>query len=140
MIQRSYIKRHWACAHLLAPIDATLELLEKYRIKAEDVETVNVYTHSVALDADISEPQTGKDAGFSLSFVISLLLIAGSISHEKFSDEKLNDPEIQRLMKKVHGKVDPEIDKNYPKMRQVRVEVMTKAGKTYIQKLDSFRG
>jgi 2-methylcitrate dehydratase PrpD len=43
-------------------------------------------------------------------------------------------------MKRVHGIVDPEIDKNYPKMRQVRVEIVTKAGKTYPQKLDWFRG
>ena len=139
-INQTYVKQHWACAHLLAPIDATMELVKNYGIRAEDVEAVNVYTHSVAHDADIPEPRTGKDAGFSLPFVISLLLIDGGISREKFTDEKVNDKRIQRFMKRVHGKVDPEIDKSYPKMRQVRVEIVSKSGKTYSQKLDWFRG
>lgn len=139
-ILKTYMKQHWACGHLLAPIDATMELLEKYSIRADDVRQVNVYTYSLALETDISEPRTGKDADFSLPFVISVLLIDGSVSPEKFIDAKVRDKQILDLMKKVNPIVDPEIDRNFPYKRQVRVEIVTQEGKKYSQELNWFKG
>ena len=139
-ILRTYLKLYWACAHLLTPIDATLELIRKYGIRAGDVDQVNVYTYSVALSREIPDPRTGKDAGFSAPFIISVLLLEGSISPETFSDEKVKNKQVQELMKRVHTKVDPESDKNYPQKRQVTVEILTRDGKVYSQKLDGFRG
>ena len=139
-ILRTYLKLYWACAHLLTPIDATLELIQKYKIRAEDVDQINVYIYSVALTAEILDPRTGKDAGFSAPFIISMLLLEGRITPETFSDEKVKDRQVQQLMKKVHTKVDPESDKNYPQKRQIKVEILTRDGKVYSQKLDGFRG
>jgi len=139
-ILRTYLKLYWACGHLLTPIDATLELIKKYKIRAEDVDQVNLYIYSVALTAEIPEPRTGKDAGFSAPFIISMLLLEGSISPDTFRDEKVKDKQVQALMKKVHTKVDPESDKNYPQKRQIKVEILTRDGKVYSQKLDGFRG
>jgi 2-methylcitrate dehydratase PrpD len=139
-ILRTYLKLYWACGHLLTPIDATLELIKKYKIRAEDVDQVNLYIYSVALTAEIPDPRTGKDAGFSAPFIISMLLLEGAISPETFRDERLKDPGVRELMKKVHTRVDPEFDKNYPQKRPVRVEIQTRDGKVYSQKLDGFRG
>lgn len=137
---RTYTKQHWACGHLLAPIDATIKLIEKYNIRAEDVRQVDVYTYSVALETDIAEPRTGKEAGFSLPFVISVLLIDGNLSFEKFSDAKVRDKQILRFMKKVNPIIDAKIDRNFPHKRQVRVEIVTQKGEKYSQELDWFKG
>lgn len=139
-ISKSYVKLYWACAHQLTSIDATLELIKKYGIRAADVDQVNVHTYSVSLTADIPDPRTGKDAGFSAPFIISMLLLEGGISPETFSDAKVKNKQVQELMKRVHTKIDPESDKNYPQKRQVTVEILTRDGKVYSQKLDGFRG
>ena len=44
------------------------------------------------------------------------------------------------MMKRVHTKVDPESDKNYPQKRQATVEIRTREGKVYSQRLDGFKG
>lgn len=139
-ISHTYVKRYWACGHLLPPIDATLALIEKYGIRAADVDRVNVYTYSVALEAEIHDPRTGKDAGFSAPFIISMLLLEGGISPETFTDEKVKDERVQGLMKRVHAQADPESDKSYPKIRKVRVEIATRDGRVYSQKVEGFRG
>jgi 2-methylcitrate dehydratase PrpD len=139
-ISRTYIKRFWACGHLLPPIDATLALIEKYGIRAADVAEVNVYTYSVALETEIHNARTGKDAGFSAPFIISMLLLEGGILPETFRDEKVNDGRVQELMKKVHTQADPESDKNYPQKRVVTVEILTRDGRVLSQKVEGFRG
>ena len=139
-ILQTYVKRFWACGHLLTPIDATLELIAKYGIRAADVDQVNVYTYSVALSSAIPQPRTGKDAGFSAPFIIAMLLLEGRITPETFRDEKVKSRQVQELMKRVHTSVDPESDKNYPQKKQATVEIRTHEGKVYSQRLDGFKG
>jgi 2-methylcitrate dehydratase PrpD len=139
-IVNTYVKQHWACGHLLAPIDCTLELLKKYKIRASDVDRVNIYTYSAAFTTEILDPPTGKDAGFSAPFIVSLLLLEGAIPPASFNDDKVKDQRVQELMKKVHTQADPESDKLYPQKRRVTVEILTKDGKKYSQKVDAFKG
>jgi len=139
-ILHTYVKRFWACGHLLTPIDATQELIAKYGIRAADVDQVNVYTYSVALSSAIPQPRTGKDAGFSAPFLIAVLLLEGGITPEMFCDEKVKSGPVQEMMKRVHTRVDPESDKNYPRKKQATVEIRTREGKVYSQRLDGFRG
>jgi len=139
-ILNTYVKQHWACGHLLAPIDCTLELLKIYGIRAAEVDRVNIYTYSVAFTTEILDPGTGKDAGFSAPFIVSLLLLEGAIPPASFTDDKVKDPRVQELMKRVHTQVDPESDKLYPQKRRVTVEILTKDGKKYSQKVDAFKG
>jgi 2-methylcitrate dehydratase PrpD len=139
-IVNTYVKQHWACGHLLAPIDCTLELLKKYKIRAAEVDRVNIYMYSAAFTTEILDPRTGKDAGFSAPFIVSLLLLEGAIPPASFNDDKVKDQRVQELMKKVHTQVDPESDRLYPQKRRVTVEIQTKDGKKYSQKVDGFKG
>ncbi len=137
----SYIKQYWACGHLLTPIDCTLELIEKYRIRAADVDRVNIHTYALALSTEIADPQTGKDAGFNAPFLLSVLLLEGGLPPEIFlDDKKVKDEKVQEFMKKVHTQIDPESDKYYPQKRRVTVEILTKDGKVYSQRRDGFKG
>ncbi len=139
-IRQTYVKRYWACGHLLTAIDATLELITKYGIRAAEVDRVDVSTYSVALSTAIPQPRTGKDAGFSAPFIIALLLLEGGVTPETFRDDKVKSRQVQEVMKRVHTRVDPEIDKNYPQKKQAKVEIRTHEGKVYSQKLDGFKG
>jgi len=139
-IVNTYVKQHWACGHLLAPIDCTLELLKKHKVKASEVDRVNIHTYSAAFTTEILDPATGKDAGFSAPFIVSLLLLEGAISPASFTDEKVKDPRVQDLMKKVHTHVDPESDKLYPRKRRVTVEILTRDGKKYSERVEAFKG
>jgi 2-methylcitrate dehydratase PrpD len=125
----------------LTPIDCTLELIEKYRIRAADVDRVNIHTYGLALSTEIADPKTGKDAGFNAPFLLSVLLLEGSLPPEIFlDDKKVKDEKVQEFMKKVHTQIDPESDKYYPQKRRVTVEILTKDGKVYSQRRDGFKG
>jgi 2-methylcitrate dehydratase PrpD len=139
-IANTYVKQHWACGHLLAPIDCTLELLKKNQIRAAEVERVDIHTYSAAFTTEILDPTTGKDAGFSAPFIVSLLLLEGAIPPASFNDDKVKDPRVQALMKKVHTQADPESDKLYPQKRRVTVEILTRDGKKYSERVEAFKG
>jgi len=71
---------------------------------------------------------------------MSLLLLEGAIPPASFNDDKVKNQRVQELMKKVHTQADPESDKLYPRKRRVTVEILTKDGKKYSQKVEAFKG
>jgi len=86
---------------LLTPIDCTLELIEKHRIRSADVDRVNIHTYSVSRSTEIADPKTGKDAGFNAPFLLSVLLMEGGLPPEIFlNDEKVKDKQVQEFMKR----------------------------------------
>jgi 2-methylcitrate dehydratase PrpD len=52
--------------------------------------------------AGIAEPKTGVEGKFSLRFLAALALAEGNVTLDKFTDEKVGDPRINRLRRKVN--------------------------------------
>jgi 2-methylcitrate dehydratase len=114
-------------------IHAALEL-RKQIANPTDIESVVVttYDHAVGILADTPEkwrPSTRETADHSLPYIVSVALADGVFNVEQFAEERIRDPQIQALMKKVKVERDQEFTKSFPRMQRTRVEVITRTGR-----------
>ena len=120
-ILQTAVKPHSCCRYTQAPIDATLQLVNEYNLKPQDIERVTIGMLETGIPV-ICEPAERKrqplgivDAQFSLPFGVAVSLIARRAGLEEFSEPMLTDPLVQQLMTKVDYARDPELEKNYPR-------------------------
>lgn len=112
------IKPYPSPAATHAVLDGVFHLIKEHRIKAEDVDSVECgifYLYPKMLI--YSEPRTGLEGKFSMEFCVAVALLDQDMNVGKFTDEKVNSPEIKTLIKKVKTYVTKEVgDKgtNYP--------------------------
>jgi 2-methylcitrate dehydratase PrpD len=91
-----------------------MNLLEEIRIKyqpnIEDVERIDLEIGPVASTAaSLKEPVKGVEGKFSVWFLAAVALAEGNITVDTFTDEKVNDPGLVALRKKIHTSLDPRI-------------------------------
>lgn len=91
-----------------------MNLLEEIRIKyqpnIEDVERIDLEIGPVASTAaSLKEPVKGVEGKFSVRFLAAVALAEGNITVDTFTDEKVNDPRLVALRKKIHTSLDPRI-------------------------------
>jgi 2-methylcitrate dehydratase PrpD len=86
------------------------EIRTRLKIDFEEVEKIELEIGPVASTAAaIKEPKLGVEGKFSVWFLAALALAEGSVTLEKFTDEKVNDPRLVRLRKKIETRLDPRI-------------------------------
>ncbi|MEM2364318.1 MAG: MmgE/PrpD family protein [Candidatus Bathyarchaeia archaeon] len=139
-IMETIFKRHASCGHTHAPLDAVLEIAERYGVKAEDVEEVRVGTYPIAAELVGGNyvPKTPSEAKFSLPYCIAVALLYGRAGLGEFSPDKLADPRIRELSGKVKVHVDPEFAK--VRLGSAKVELITKDGRAYSSRVDVPKG
>jgi len=138
--KKTYLKLHAGCHCLHIPADAALYLKNNYNISWEDIEQVRIKQCAVPITLDISNPKTGRQAEYSQAFGVSVALIYGDLSLDRFTDSTLWNDRIQQLMRKTIVEHDPELDREYPQKRPAIVEITTKSGKVFSHKLDLAKG
>lgn len=93
---------------------------------ADQVETIHIETGPVAFtSAGIRRPQAGVEGKFSLWFLAALALAEGSVTLDKFTDEKVHDPTVTDLMEKIDAQLVRELKFG------ARVRVRMKDGTEY---------
>ncbi len=139
-IMETIFKRHASCGHTHAPLDAVLEMAERYGVKAENVEEVRVGTYPIAAElvGGNYAPKTPSEAKFSLPYCIAVALIHGRAGLEEFSSERLSDPKIRELSSKVKVHVDPEFAD--VRLGSAKVELILRGGRTYSSRIDVPKG
>jgi len=86
------------------------EIGTRLKLDIEEVEKIELEIGPVASTAAaIQEPKLGVEGKFSVWFLAALALAEGSVTLEKFTDEKVNDPRLARLRKKIETRLDPRI-------------------------------
>ncbi len=92
-----------------------MNLLEEIRTRVnpniDDVEKIELDIGPVASTAAsmYREPKLGVQGKFSVWFLAALALAEGDVTVDKFTDEKVNDPRLVNLMRKITTKLDPRI-------------------------------
>ncbi len=100
--------KEWPCCYgNHAAIPLTVGLVSKHEIRPEQVESVE-FVGAGALGylnrPSVETPFGGK---FSLQYNIAAAIVDGEITYETFGEEKVKDPAIQAVMKKVTLREDP---------------------------------
>lgn len=106
-----------------------MNLLEEIRTRVnpniDDVEKIDLDIGPVASTAAsmYREPKIGVQGKFSVWFLAALALAEGDVTVDKFTDEKVNDPRLVKLIRKITTTLDPRIGfgaRMYLKMKDGR--------------------
>ncbi len=126
------------------PISATLDLVKQNDLKPDQVQKVQI--RSLARAADILsdpskyDPRSKETADHSLPYVIAAALVDRQVTPAQFTMEKIMDPAIRAQLKNIEVVADPEIEKVFPALQRVIVNITTKDGRTFTRQLDYPKG
>jgi len=134
-------KFHASCGHTHSAVDASLILAREGGVAPEAIEKVKVKVYSTALDllgnVQLTNPYIAK---FHFPFCIATALKFGKVGLEAFTEERLNDGELRDLMTRVELCSDEALDREYPEKWGAVVEVSTRDGRVFSQKVEYPKG
>jgi 2-methylcitrate dehydratase len=126
------------------PISAVLDLVKSNDLLPDQVEKIQI--RSLARAADILsdpskyDPRTRETADHSLPYVIAAALVDRQVTPVQFTMEKIMDPAIRAQLRKVEVVADPEIEKVFPALQRVIVNINTTDGRSFHKQLDYPKG
>jgi 2-methylcitrate dehydratase len=126
------------------PISAVLDLVKTNDLHPDQVEKIQI--RSLARAADILsdpskyDPHTRETADHSLPYVIAAALVERQVTPVQFTMAKIMDPAIRAQLKKVEVVADPEIERVFPALQRVIVNITTTDGRTFSKQLDFPKG
>jgi 2-methylcitrate dehydratase len=119
-------------------------LVKTNDLHPDAVETIQI--RSLARAADILsdpskyDPQTKEAADHSLPYVIAAALVDRQVTPAQFTMEKIMNAKIHEQLRKVEVVADPEIEKVFPDLQRVIVQIHTRDGRSYTKQLDFPKG
>jgi len=127
-ITNVYFKRHAACRHIHAALDAIEEIVAKNRLGAEQIASIDIETYSIAknLTGHLVTTDSELAAKFSTPVAIALYLVFGKTDSAAFNKQNISDGSVQALAQKVTVTANPDFDAEYPGKRTARVCIKTK--------------
>jgi len=129
--------------HTQAGAAMALELRDKF--EPADVERIRIETYGVAVrnaagEAEKWDPKTRETADHSLPYVVAVALTDGAVTPASFHEERIGDPLLRPLMRKVEVSEDPEATHNYPGRQQARMEIELRSGRRLTRSADYPKG
>jgi 2-methylcitrate dehydratase PrpD len=104
-------KPHASCGGTHATIDLMKELRRRENIPLDQVEEIIMEVSRITIDAaGKPEPKKALEAKFSVYYCAAVALAEGEAGIDKFTDEKVNSPELVALRKKVRTVIVPDTD------------------------------
>ncbi|MGE0407030.1 MAG: MmgE/PrpD family protein [Candidatus Korobacteraceae bacterium] len=135
------IKPH-PCGSLTHPgMTEMRRLIQEHKIRAEQVERVDVGTNSNMPKALIHhQPKNALQAKFSMEFGMAALLLYGKAGLIEFQDEVVNRPEVKQMIQRVHFGVNEEAERaGYNKMTTI-IDIQMKDGRKISGRADFGKG
>jgi 2-methylcitrate dehydratase PrpD len=135
-------KSYPCCRTLHGPIDIVLKMKETRHLRPQEIQKISVRTYKIAIEqcGYTHEPSTPVDAQFSMPYALSVALYDGEASLAQFSVDRIKDKEVLALAQKVEIVLDEDLDHLYPEKWCSVIEVETKHGNKYIERVDSAKG
>jgi 2-methylcitrate dehydratase PrpD len=135
-------KKYPSCARTHSAIDALLKILDHHPIRDEDLEEIECATDDKAFEILIHpRPKTPLEAKFSMPYCLSVAFLERDVFINHFTEEKLEDPRILRMMKKVRHISDKEIvARGFEHRWASRVKVKLKDGREWCEAVEKAKG
>ncbi len=83
-------------------LDTIFQLLKRHTIPAAAVAGVDVGADPNGADLFYHDPKTTLEAKFSLEYSMAAALVDGQVGLHQFTEERLWDPQIREMVRKVH--------------------------------------
>jgi 2-methylcitrate dehydratase PrpD len=118
-----------------------LRLIANHKVRAEDIERVDVGTNRNIPNALIHHrPTTGLQGKFSMEFCLACLLLYGRAGLREFTDEVVVRPEVQRMIERIHLGVHPDAERAGNNRMTTILDVKLSDGRTLSGRADFARG
>jgi 2-methylcitrate dehydratase len=144
MILKTSIKFWPAEYHSQSAIEAALKLRTQIKDIAE-VESVRIESHGAAVDIIGSEPEkwqptTRETADHSLPYLVAASLADSEITERQFTPERLADPNLLGLVRRVEVHRNAELSAAYPGAVGNILTLRLRNGRTLTERVDYPRG
>jgi 2-methylcitrate dehydratase PrpD len=139
------IKPFSSCAATHQPIEATLQLVQKYDLHPDDITEITVHTNQssfniCALPPEIKKaPQTVVHAQFSFHYTVACAVVYREVYLDQFTPQSIREPAVLDIAKRVTVIVDPTLESEVAVPPSI-VEIKTRSGKTYSTRVDYVKG
>lgn len=140
LVGETYVKIHGGCRGNHAPIDVVSNLMKTHNIAPDTISSVEIGIDTVTFAASIAEPRDGKQAQLSVPFAVAIAILEGNASIYQYTDEKVNDPVVRRMMSKLRIEADPALDEDYPDRRGAHARIILQNGREFRSSIEIARG
>jgi 2-methylcitrate dehydratase PrpD len=135
MIENLAQKYHASCHATHSPIEAALSIVQREKLPVENIKSIKVFVSQTALSAAFkNEADTALEGKFSIPYCVANALLRGNTGLQAFTDVKVKEPQVKKLMAKILTHQDPGIT-----ALDAKVEIETLEGKTYSAYSDIFK-
>ncbi|HBO45188.1 MAG TPA: 2-methylcitrate dehydratase [Planctomycetaceae bacterium] len=140
MILRQYFKPYPTCRWAQPVVEGALYLQREYGFTTREIERIDVDTFDVAADLVTFPPEDSDAAQYSTPWAVAAMLVDGKLGVDQIHPDRLTDPEIIELGKRVKTHVDKEIQACFPEKCLARVMIGLKDGRVFRGPTLSARG
>ncbi len=130
-IEENYIKPYPICRWAHASLDGLGALMKTHGFGADDVHMIEVNTFAEAAQLFAGLPDTTSQAQYSLPFALSVLLAHGRIGPEHISGAGLQNPNVARLLPRIHVRETSRHSDRFPLGRWSDVTVTLNDGSQF---------
>ncbi len=135
-----YFKPYAACRLSHGAIEAALTLVEENDILPDAVDRIEVKTFArAAREIGGRYPEASSSfvtCQFSLPYILAVIVSDRTIGPKQYRREKISDPKIQELAKKVQVIPDDLMTSLYPEKASARVKIFLRCGKAFEKQID----
>lgn len=143
-IMNIYIKPYPTCRMTHGAIDAILDIKEEADFDPLNVDEVMFHqvTHGMYITEDkVDVDSYYKTCQFNLPYIAACAIIDGEVTEGQFTKERIADPKVHELAKKVKVIPDEDLDAIYPEdCRPTLVEIKTRNGESYTKRVSYPKG
>lgn len=140
-IERVYFKPFASCRHTHPAVEATINIRFQNDISINEIKTIKVITYKGVLSNHGHKDVRGiASAKMSVPYSVAVSFIKGHAGLDSFTDELVNDSEIISLMEKIEIIEDDLITSLVPEKRAAIVEIITKTGEVFTDRVDLAKG
>jgi 2-methylcitrate dehydratase PrpD len=129
-IKELYFKPFACCRWVHPALEGVKEILEAHAISHREIDRVIVHTFREAAALSRKPPRCTEEAQYNLAFPIAAFLVFGRVGPVEVL-ERLEDPEVCRLMDRMVVQVDDELAEAFPEKALSRVEIIARDGTVY---------
>jgi 2-methylcitrate dehydratase PrpD len=129
-INHMTFKNHGCCGHTFPSIDGVLALKGQHNLTHKDIKKIHLASYAAGLNIiDNATPEGEYQAKFSIQYTVAHAMVHGSVRLNAFLPDRMDDPDVRALMKKIEAVADPVLSKGYPGQRAAQVEIETNDGR-----------
>ena len=139
-IQQNYFKFHACCWYNHPVLDAVQSLQRQNELSAAQIEQVRVSAPAMAMTMTNPEPDNMLSAKFSIPYAVAHAIVAGNTDVFAFQPDRVADPGVQALARKVVIEPDPQMDLRRYDYPTAKVTLVLADGRSLHEDVVAHRG